>query len=389
MNKVHKINFYMLLNRGIFYLCEVIMNEKYMRLAIELAKKGKRKVKKNPLVGAVLVKDGKILGQGYHVAYGMEHAEENAIKNSLESVEGTELYVTLEPCCHFGKRPPCCNLLIDSKISKVYIGCLDPNPKVAGKGVKILENAGVSVQVGILEDECRKINASFFYHIRRKIPYVVLKSAMTLDGKIATPTGDSKWVTSEESRKKVHELRADLDGIMVGINTVIKDDPSLNVRLIEGDDPVRIVVDSKLRIPKEAKILHLESTAKTIIATTEGHDLEKYDYLSKLENVEIIITKSKDGRVDLLDLLQKLYEKDISSILLEGGGTLNYEMLSHNLVSKVMFFIAPKIIGGKNALTPVEGQGIQIMGHAIDIKNMNIQKIVSDFLLEGDVCLPE
>lgn len=365
------------------------MDEKYMRLAIELAKKAKRKVKKNPLVGAVLVKNDKIIGQGYHIAYGMEHAEENAIKNSLESVEDAELYVTLEPCCHFGKRPPCCNLLIDRKISKVYIGCLDPNPKVAGKGVKLLEHAGIFVQVGVLEEECRKINSSFFYHIMHKIPYVVLKSAMTIDGKIATSTGDSKWVTSEESRKKVHEIRDDLDGIMVGINTVIKDNPSLNVRLVEGEDPIRIVVDSRLRIPKDSKILHLESTAKTIIATTKAYDVEKYDYLSKLENVEIIVAKSKDGRVDLLDLLQKLYEIDISSILLEGGGSLNYEMLRQKLVAKVMFFIAPKIIGGKNSLTPVEGEGIQIMGHAIDIKNMDIQKFGSDFLLEGDICLQE
>lgn len=365
------------------------MDEKYMRLAIDLAKKGKGRVGKNPLVGAVLVKNDRVIGQGYHEVYGMAHAEENAINNSSEPVAGADLYVTLEPCCHFGKRPPCCNLLINSKISKVYVACLDPNPKVSGKGVEMLERAGIPVQVGVLEEEGKKINASFFYHIRHRLPYVIMKAAMTLDGKIASPSGDSKWVTGEESRKKVHELRAYLDGIMVGINTIIKDNPSLNVRKVEGEDPIRIVVDSKLRIGRDAKILHLESTAKTIIATTESYDKEKYDYLLELENVEVIIAKTKDKRVDLVDLMGKLYEKGISSILLEGGGNLNYEMLKEGLVCKVMVFIAPKIIGGKDSLTPVEGQGIQLMREAIDIERLDVKKIGSDILLEGDVCLPE
>lgn len=374
---------------GGYKLGEITMDEKYMRLAIDLAKKGKGRVGKNPLVGAVLVKNDRVIGQGYHEAYGMAHAEENAINNSSEPVAGADLYVTLEPCCHFGKRPPCCNLLINSKISKVYVACLDPNPKVSGKGVETLERAGIPVQVGVLEEEGNKINASFFYHIRHRLPYVIMKAAMTLDGKIASPNGDSKWVTGEESRKKVHELRTDLDGIMVGINTIIKDNPSLNVRKVEGEDPIRIVVDSKLRIGRDAEILHLKSNAKTIIATTEAYDKEKYDYLLGLENVEVIIAKTKDKRVDLVDLMGKLYEKGISSILLEGGGSLNYEMLKEGLVCKVMVFIAPKIIGGKDSLTPVEGQGIQLMREAIDIERLDVRKIGSDILLEGDVCLPE
>lgn len=374
---------------GGYKLGEITMDEKYMRLAIDLAKKGKGRVGKNPLVGAVLVKNDRIIGQGYHEAYGMAHAEENAINNSSEPVAGADLYVTLEPCCHFGKRPPCCNLLINNKISKVYVACFDPNPKVSGKGIEMLERAGIPVQVGVLEEEGKKLNASFFYHIRHRLPYIVMKAAMTLDGKIASPSGDSKWVTSEESRKKVHELRTDLDGIMVGINTIIKDNPSLNVRKVEGEDPIRIVVDSKLRIGRDAEILHLKSNAKTIIATTEAYDKEKYDYLLGLENVEVIIAKTKDKRVDLVDLMGKLYEKGISSILLEGGGSLNYEMLKEGLVCKVMVFIAPKIIGGKDSLTPVEGQGIQLMREAIDIERLDVRKIGSDILLEGDVCLPE
>lgn len=365
------------------------MDEKYMRLAIDLAKKGRKRVKKNPLVGAVIVKNNKIIGQGFHEEYGKEHAEENAINSSLESVEGAEIYVTLEPCCHFGKRPPCCKLLIEKKIEKVYIGCLDPNPKVAGKGVKILEKAGISTQVGVLEEECRNLNTSFFYHIKHKMPYVVLKSAMTLDGKIATFTGDSKWITSEESRKKVHQIRADLDAVMVGIHTVVNDDPSLNVRLVKGQDPIRIVVDSKLKIPKRARILHLDSEARTIIATTKDHDSENYDYISKLPNVEIIIIKAKDGRVDLSDLLQELYERNISSILLEGGGNLNYSMLKNNFISKVLIFIAPKLIGGQKSITSIEGDGIELMANAIDIKNMKIRKIGPDILVKGDICLPE
>lgn len=364
-------------------------DEKYMRMALDLAEKGRGYVKTNPLVGAVIVKDGKIIGKGYHKAYGMAHAEEDAINNASQVVEGATLYVNLEPCSHFGKRPPCADLLIKHRIKRLVVGCLDPNPKVAGRGIDRLRQAGIHVDLGILEEDCKRINQSFLYNMSHKLPYIVLKSAMTMDGKIASKSGDSKWISSEKSRTYVHKLRSQLDAIMVGSNTVLRDDPSLNVRLLEGRDPVRIIVDSKLKIGLDAKILYLDSKAKTIIATSNTEGDEKYQALAVLPNVDLLEVKEKDGHLDLRDLMTKLYQLGIGTILLEGGGGLNYQMLKEELVNQVMIFIAPKIIGGNAAPGPVGGGGIDLMEDSIKLQNIKIKRIEEDILVEADICSQE
>ncbi len=351
----------------------------YMRYAIELAKKGAGYVSTNPMVGAVIVKNNKIIGQGYHMRYGEAHAEVNAFESCTESPEGGEMYVTLEPCSHYGKTPPCAERIVKEGIKKVYVGCLDTNPKVSGRGIEILKNAGVEVITGVMEKECKAINPIFFKYIEKHMPYTVLKSAMTLDGKIAAYTGDSKWVTDEEARHIVHIMRHQLKGIMVGINTVLKDDPLLTCRIKGGIDPVKIIADSRLSIPLDANVLKGEC----IIAAAKNHDTEKKKDLEK-KGAKVIVTQG-DNKVDLKELMSRLANMKIDSILLEGGGTLNYSMLSEGLVDKGVFFIAPKIIGGKNAKTPVEGQGIDIMDNAIRLINTEIKKVGNDIMIYGDV----
>ncbi len=351
----------------------------YMKAAIELAKKGAGYVSPNPMVGAVIVKNNRIIGKGYHMKYGEAHAEVNAIESCTESPKGAEMYVTLEPCSHYGKTPPCAERIVKEGIKKVYVGSLDTNPKVSSKGIEILKNAGIEVTTGVMEEECKAINPIFFKYIEKHMPYTVLKSAVTLDGKIAAYTGNSKWVTGEEARGIVHIMRHQLKGIMVGINTVLADDPLLTCRIENGVDPVKIIVDSKLKIPLYANALKGEC----IIGTTGDCDREKKEKLERM-GVRMITTHSK-GKVDLKELMQKLAEMKIDSILLEGGGTLNYSMLSEGLVDKAVFFIAPKIIGGKDAKTSVEGRGIELMSNAIDLVNTEIKKIGNDIMIYGDV----
>lgn len=358
------------------------VNEKYMKYALTLARKGAGKVNPNPLVGAVLVKDGKIIGEGYHEFYGGAHAEINALKSASESVEGATLYVTLEPCAHYGKTPPCIEAIIKNKIAQVVIGSLDPNPLVSGKGVLRLEEAGVKVATGVLEEECKKLNEVFMKYIVKKEPFVVLKSAMSLDGKIATVTGESKWITSEEARNGVHQLRNTLSGIMVGVETIIKDDPQLTCRITNGRNPIVIVVDSKLRIPMTSKILNGES--KVIVATTKQAEQSKVSQLQEL-GISVFILESHKCRVDLKQLMKQLGRLGIDSILLEGGASLNDSALKAGIVDKVRFYIAPKIIGGENAKTSVGGEGIRRLEDAIQIKDLKIQVIGKDIVLEGYV----
>lgn len=351
----------------------------YMKRAIELAKKGAGYVSPNPMVGAVIVKNNKIIGEGWHMKYGEAHAEINAFGNCTESPEGAEMYVTLEPCSHYGKTPPCAERIVKEGIKKVYIGSLDTNPKVSGKGIEILRNAGIEVVTGVMENECKAINPIFFKYIEQHMPYVVLKSAMTLDGKIASYTGNSKWVTGEEARHIVHIMRHQLKGIMTGINTILADNPLLTCRIEGGMEPVKIMVDSKLKIPLDANVLK----GRCIIGTTHNCDKTKQKALEKM-GINIITTHGQD-RVDVTELMKKLAEIKIDSILLEGGGTLSYSMLSEGLVDKAVFFIAPKIIGGENAKTPVEGNGIELMRNAIELENTNIKSIGRDFMIYGDV----
>lgn len=357
------------------------MDEDYMRLALDLAKKGKGKVNPNPLVGAVIVKNGKIIGQGYHERYGKEHAEVNAFNSLNENPEGATMYVTLEPCSHYGKTPPCVNRIIENNIKRVVIGSVDNNPLVSGQGIKKLKDAGIKVTVGILEDECKKVNEVFYKYIAEKKPFVVLKAAMSLDGKISTYSGESKWITGENSRKEVHKLRNELTGILVGVDTVIKDNPKLTCRLEDGRNPTRIIVDSTLRIPMDSDII-TDNESRTIIATTEFADDDKILELKKKE-IEVIVIKSKNNRVDLNKLMIKLGELNIDSILLEGGSTLNFSALEENIVDKIQIYIAPKIIGGEKSKTPVGGQGIEELKKAFKVKNLTYKLVGEDILLEG------
>ena len=358
------------------------MNEKFMELAISLASKGSGKVNPNPLVGAVIVKDNKVIGTGYHKKFGMEHAEVNAFNNLTEDAKGAEMYVTLEPCSHYGKTPPCVDKIIEMGISKVYIGTLDPNILVCRGGVLKLRNAGVDVEIGILEDECIRQQEVFRKYITSRKPFVLYKSAMSLDGKIATKYGESKWISSEESRNEVQELRNYFKAIMVGVDTVITDNPRLTCRTIDGRNPIRIVVDSNLRIPRTSNILIDEFAYQTIIATTENSSKEYKDELRGY-GIKIIETKSKNGRVDLNELMDKLYELDIDGILLEGGSTLAYSAISEGIVDKVRFYIAPKIIGGKEAKTGVAGLGIEKLSEAFNLKGTSIRMCSSDIVIEG------
>ena len=383
-----------------------------MRRAIELAKKGGGYVHPNPLVGCVVVKDGEIIAEGYHEKYGELHAERNAITRCKSDTKGALLYVTLEPCCHYGKTPPCTEIIIEKGIKKVFVGILDPNPLVAGKGVKRLQDAGIEVEVGLCADEIRELNKVFLKYITTKRPYVIMKTAMTLDGKIAAFTGDSKWVTNEESRKMVHQLRSEMAGVIVGIGTVLADDPMLNVRL-DGDyhHPIRIVVDSNLRIPIDSQLVKTAKEYRTIIAychfdrseekrseveKTSGNvhklnDSEKQGFLDKLEmtGVEIHECQSNNNHVDINDLMNKLGAMGIDSLLLEGGGTINAAFLEAGCVDEVWTFIAPKIIGGESAKTSVLGRGIERMSDALQLQNIDIQNIKGDILIKGKICSRE
>ena len=358
------------------------MDENYMELALELAKKGMGKVNPNPMVGAIIVKNGKIIGQGYHEVYGQAHAEVNAFNSVIEDADGATMYVTLEPCSHYGKTPPCVDKIIENKISRVIVGSVDPNSVVSGKGIKKLRDAGIEVITGVLEDECKKLNEVFMKYIVSKEPFVILKSAMSLDGKIATSKGESKWITGEKARMEVHKLRNEVSAIMVGVNTIIKDNPQLTCRLENGRNPIRIVVDSTLRIPIESKVISDIDEAKTIIATTDKANSDKILELTNA-GVTVLIIKSKDGRVDLQELMIKLGKLNIDSILLEGGGTLNFSALEQGIVDKIQIYISPKIIGGEKSKTPVGGNGIELLKDAFKIQGLTSRCVGEDILIEG------
>ncbi|MDF2612323.1 MAG: riboflavin biosynthesis protein RibD [Clostridia bacterium] len=360
------------------------MNIKYMKRALELAQKGVGHVNPNPLVGAVIVKNEKIIGEGYHQVYGGPHAEINAFRNAREDVRGATMYVTLEPCSHYGKTPPCALAILDRGIKKVVIAQEDPNPEVEGRGIKLLKEHGIEVVTGVLEEESKKLNEIFLKYITTNLPFCILKTAMTLDGKIATRAGDSKWITNEVSRSYVHSLRNRVSGIMVGANTILQDDPFLNTRLKEGDtkDPVRIIVDTSAKIFLEANVLNMESNAHTIIAATEIAKKEKLKALES-KGAEIIITPLTDNGVDLKYLMKELGKRKIDSVLLEGGSELNYSALEANIVDKVNAFIAPKIIGGREAKTSVGGLGRTLMKDAIILNDIKVQSFGEDIMIEG------
>ena len=353
-----------------------------MQLAIDLAKKGIGHTSPNPLVGCVVVKDGKIMTDGYHERYGEFHAERNALSHCEEDLAGADLYVTLEPCCHHGQTPPCTDIILEREIGRVYIGAMDPNPKVAGKGAQILREHGIVVETGILEKECLALNEVFFHYITTGIPYVAMKYAMTMDGKIATYTGDSKWVTGEVARRHVHELRKRYSAIMIGIGTVLVDDPMLNCRIEEGVDPVRVICDSRLRIPLESRIVQTAKEIPVIVAYAEGDPAKE----KALEEAGVELLRVDDrGKVDFSELLRELGEKKIDSVLIEGGGTFHGTVLKSGMVNRIYCYMAPKLIGGKEAKSPVEGDGFSYMREALEVTGTEIIKLGEDICITGSV----
>lgn len=358
-------------------------HNKFMRRAIELAYEGLGAVNPNPLVGAVVVKENQIITEGCHERYGAWHAERNALTRCDQQVQGATMYVTLEPCCHYGKTPPCTDIIIQHGIAKVYVGILDPNPLVAGQGVDKLRQAGIEVEIGLMADEIRYMNRVFLKYITKGLPWVTLKYAMTIDGKIATHSGHSKWITNQEARQRVHQLRREYIAIMVGIGTVLADDPMLDCRLdTPGRQPIRIVVDSKARIPVDSKLVQTAGQLPTIVVHTAQADPQRVHSLVR-HQIECIECSDQNGEVDIQEMLRILGKRKIDAILLEGGGTLNYAFIKHNLVDQLYAFIAPKIIGGKEAKTPVEGLGVSHMNEAIELQNTTIEQIGKDILISG------
>ncbi len=360
------------------------MDEFYMGRALELARLGWGKTRPNPLVGAVIVKDGSIIAEGYHHFFGGDHAEVDALKKLDFKAEGATMYVTLEPCSHHGKTPPCVDAIIKSKISRVVVAATDPNPKVAGRGIGILRQQGIDVATGVLEEEALELNEIFIKYITTGLPFCLLKTAMSLDGKIATSAGDSKWITNQESRAFVHTIRDRMAGIMVGISTVLMDDPLLNTRIPNKavSHPTRIIVDSRCRTPLESTVVKTAGEQPTIIATTDLSDIEKQKALEAL-GAKVLVLPNCNGQVPLRLLMAELGRLQLDSVLLEGGGTLNYSALEAGVVDKIMAFIAPKILGGREALTPVEGRGRHLVRDAFQLSNIRLSRFDEDILIEG------
>lgn len=359
------------------------MEEKFMRRAIALARRGIGKVNPNPLVGAVIVKDGEIIAEGWHAKYGELHAERHAFSNLKGDCTGAEMYVTLEPCCHYGKQPPCTQAIIEHGIAKVYVGSDDPNELVRGKGIRQLEEAGVEVETQVLKEECDKLNPVFFHYITTHTPYVLMKYAMTADGKIACDTGESRWVTNQMSRAHVQETRNEFAAIMAGVQTVIADNPRLTCRMEGGRNPIRIICDSNLRIPLSSNVVQTARQIRTIVATVST-DGQKREALTK-QGVELITTPPKDGRVNLKELMLSLGKAGIDSILLEGGSTLNESAIREQIVNAVQVYMSPKIFGGSGRYTPVRGEGVKTPEEAVFLENPSIEWFGEDILLQYDV----
>lgn len=365
-----------------------IEDQKYMQRAIELAAKGGGWTNPNPNVGAVIVKDGRIIGEGYHERCGQLHAERNAFAHLTEDASGATIYVTLEPCCHYGKTPPCTEAIIEHNIARVVIGSRDPNPLVAGKGAKLLREKGIVVEEDFMREECDKLNAIFFHHITTGKPYVAMKYAMTLDGKIATRTGASKWITGDKAREHVHTKRSRYAAILAGIGTVLADDPMLNARIDNAHQPVRVIVDTSLRIPMDSNIVKSAGEYKTIVACKSleqsNKQIEKKNQLEKL-GITVVELPLVDGHVSLKSLMEYLASQGLDSVYIEGGGQIHESALKEGIVNHVYAYVAPKIFGGSEAKTPVEGVGVSVPDECAKLILTDTSVLGDDILLEYEV----
>lgn len=363
-------------------------DEHFMRMALDLAGKGEGFTSPNPMVGAVIVKNGKVVGKGYHRASGEAHAEVNAIDDAGALTQGSTLYVTLEPCNHTGRTPPCTEKVLAAGIKRVVVAMIDPNPGVKGGGTTYLKSRGLDITTGICENRAKKCNEVYIKYVKTKRPFTIIKCAATLDGRIATRTGDSKWVTGEKSRRFVHRLRHAVDAIMVGINTVEKDNPSLTTRLtnrpgnFKGLDPVRIVIDTHLRIPEEAKLLQLESDSDTIIITGRLASKDKKARIEK-KGAKVVESPVKDGLIDLDILMDRLGALGITSLLIEGGSRITASALSAGIADKIVFFFAPKILGGDDGVPVCRGPGPDLMKNCIPVKDIDIRRFDDDVMIQG------
>ncbi len=349
-----------------------------MKRALQLARRGMGSVSPNPMVGAVIVRAGRIIAEGWHRKFGADHAEIDALKQAGGSVRGATIYVTLEPCCHWGKTPPCVDTLVEQGIKRVVIGTLDPNPLVEGKGAQILRDHGIEVFVGVMEQAARMLNEVYFHYVQTGFPFITVKYAQSLDGKIATVQGNSRWISSEGSRRFSHRLRAQHDAIMVGRGTVLADDPLLTVRLVKGRNPLRICLDSKLRIPHDAQVLRDEG--ETLVVTTDDHGKDKIAKIRKLGKEVLVIQRGADGRVALRPLLKALAERGIASILVEGGAEIITSLLKEGLVKRMVVITAPLILG--KGIEAVGDLGIIDLERAIRPSSCEVKRIDKDTVFD-------
>jgi len=358
-------------------------DEYYMGLALKLALKAKGKTSPNPLVGSLLVKAGRIIGRGFHAKAGFAHAEIVALGQAGKKAKGATLYVTLEPCAHTGRTPPCVNRIIESKIKEVVIGMIDPNPLNNGRGVALLKQSNIKVRVGVLSEQLKKINESFIKYITTRIPFITVKAAQSLDGRIATFAGDSKWITSDKSRVFAHKIRKDYDAIMVGVNTVLRDNPRLNPGHLQKQ-LIKVIIDSNLSTPENANIF--SGPGKVVIVTLASRPGQETENRKRLSaKATILEVKEKAGQINLRDALKKLAQLQISNIIVEGGGTLIGSLFDERLVDKILFFISPKIIGGKDAVSSVMGKGVKRADQAIRLRQVKVRHFGEDMLIEADI----
>jgi diaminohydroxyphosphoribosylaminopyrimidine deaminase/5-amino-6-(5-phosphoribosylamino)uracil reductase len=360
------------------------VEEQYMKRALALARRGLGKTSPNPLVGAVIVRDERVIGEGYHHRYGGAHAEVNALRSAQEQVIDATIYVTMEPCCRYERKvPSCLETIIESGARRVVVGTLDPHPEVNGRGIQTLYRSGIETSMGVLEEACRKVNEMYFKYIRKGIPFVTLKFAQTLDGRIATTGGSSQWISSDASLRLAHRLRGTHDAILIGIGTLLKDDPRLTVRLARGTSPIRVIADSKLRIPLDSRVLQEQDIAPTIIATTLKADETKKSSLMNMGIEVMEVAADSEQRVDLEDLLLKLGRRGISSVLVEGGSGIITSMLSRGLADKLVVAVAPKILG--KGIEAVGNLGISEIGSCVNLASVKIYRKGMDLILEGDI----